>query len=346
MFDVEAKQFIFMHGFGYLPMTMDASDKDEKINVKSRWGTTKDQASCIYEQMDYGGGGTCGYAPVIALALNDAAGPVPGWFSGELLIDQTLNSKHDCQALCAAYDGCEYFSYEWENTDGTHYHECFMKAGFMDPACHGWVKWGFSDDYPWFGASGYGVCPDQAPAYGMFMPDVIKSITINGEYYFLTANEGGGRDGEDMLGMAGDLEGEEIKLKDLTSSCGMGDTDCSADEELGRLLTTAYMPSNYATSAAGDNQWPAANVSNPRSKFGDPVYKNDVDCIYEKYDYGGGSGSECGEYATVVAIVLNNESAGFPGWFSGTEIIDEKTLRNASDCQRWCSIYDGCDFFS
>ena len=101
-------------------------------------------------------------------------------------------------------------------------------------------------------ASGNAVCPDQAPAYGMFMPDVIKSITIDGTYYFLTANEGGGRDGEDMIGISGDFEGEEIRMKDLETSCGTGDDDCSGDAELGRVKVTTFMPSNYATNTGED----------------------------------------------------------------------------------------------
>ena len=76
----------------------------------------------------------------------------------------------------------------------------------------------------------------------MFMPDVIKSITIDGTYYFLTANEGGGRDGEDMIGFGwfpdnadagdpdeADLEGEEIRLKDLDSYCS---ADGTSDDDI------------------------------------------------------------------------------------------------------------------
>ena len=58
MFDVIGEKYIFMQGFGYKPMTMDASDKDEKINMKSRWGTVTDQSSCIYERLDYAGYGS------------------------------------------------------------------------------------------------------------------------------------------------------------------------------------------------------------------------------------------------------------------------------------------------
>ena len=60
-----------------------------------------------------------------------------------------------------------------------------------DAAAH--CPWLLGDTDVAHSASGNAVCPDQAPAYGMFMPDVVKSITIDGTYYFLTANEGGGR---------------------------------------------------------------------------------------------------------------------------------------------------------
>ena len=346
IWDVAAAEWLMLGSFGTIAMTMDASDKDDMINIKSRWGATTDQSTCIYAMMDYGGGGTCGYAPVTTIILNDENGPVPGWFSGDVYIDPTLNSTADCQALCAASSTCDYFSYEWENSGGTHYHECFLKTGFEDPTCHGFVKWGFDDSYPWVGASGYGVCPDQVPAYGMFMPDVIKSITIGGEYYFLTANEGGSRDGEDMIGISGDFEGEEIRLKDLESSCGMSDGDCSDDAELGRIVVTTFMPSNYATNAAGDNQVTAASIDAAAIANGTAVYSNTVDCIYEKYDYGGGSATICSSYAPTVAIIFNSNKTSFPGWFSGTTFYDPDTLNSAADCQRWCSIYDGCDFFS
>ena len=375
MFDVVAQEYIFMHGFGYKPMTMDASDKDNKINMKSRWGTVTDQSSCIYERMDYAGyGSICSYAPVVAIAVNNASYSFPGWFSGEEILDTTMTSATACQTLCAAYDGCSYFSYEWElQSSGTWIHECFMKEAHEEDVtiypdtCHGFVTWGLGDTDVMHSASGNGVCPDQAPAYGMFMPDVIKSITIDGTYYFLTANEGGGRDGEDMIGYGwfadnsdagdpdeADLEGEEIRLKDLDSYCSADgtsddDIDCADDSELGRIKVTVFQPSDYATMAAGDNEYPANNITRPRTAYGSPVYGSYTDCIYEKYDYGGygasqADGTSCG-YAPTIAIVLNNDRAGIPSWFSGDNITDS-TMTSAEACQKWCSIYDACDFFS
>ena len=93
MFDVAAKKYLFMSGFGYKEdMTMDASDKDDYINIKSRWGSQN-------------------------------------------------------------------------------------------------IK-----------------------VHGMYMPDVVSSITINGEYFFLTANEGDTRDGEDLIGQTSVREPERVPV--------------------------------------------------------------------------------------------------------------------------------------
>ena len=47
----------------------------------------------------------------------------------------------------------------------------------------------------------------------------------------------------------------------------------------------------------------------------------------------------------MMAIVLNNDRAGIPSWFSGTNSTDP-TMTSAEACQKWCSIYDSYDFFS
>ena len=96
--------------------------------------------------------------------------------------------------------------------------------------------------------------------------------------------------------------------------------------------------------AAGDNEYPANNITRPRTAYGSPVYGSYADCIYEKYDYGGygasqADGTSCG-YAPIMAIVLNNDRAGIPSWFSGTNITDP-TMTSAEACQKWCSI-DAC----
>ena len=100
--------------------------------------------------------------------------------------------------------------------------------------------------------SGWGTSSPLTPSYGMFMPDQVASFTANGIYYFVTANEGDTRDGEDAIGISGDYEGEEIRFRDLaaptcTNGCG---TDAAG---FGRLLTSTFQPSDYAVNSCGTN---------------------------------------------------------------------------------------------
>ena len=96
-------------------------------------------------------------------------------------------------------------------------------------------------------ASSFGA--DSIKVYGLPMPDGAISFSVDGDdtYYFITPNEGDTRDGEDMLKMADDFEGEELRMGKYTCSC----SDCCDDEILGRLLTTPYLPSDYAENCAG-----------------------------------------------------------------------------------------------
>ena len=67
--------------------------------VDNDWTGTVD---CIYYGVDYGGStNPCGYAPVVAIAVNNASFSFPGWFSGEEVFDETMTSPEACQALCA-----------------------------------------------------------------------------------------------------------------------------------------------------------------------------------------------------------------------------------------------------
>ena len=71
--------------------------------------------------MDYGGNPSyfdvatnatvsCGYAPVVELVADSAAWPAPGWYSGPLTIDDTMDSAFECQARCLANAACDYYS--------------------------------------------------------------------------------------------------------------------------------------------------------------------------------------------------------------------------------------------
>ena len=126
--------------------------------------TSNADAECILDGMDYGGGGACGYAPVITIIADHADWPAPGWYSGTVERDATMTSPEQCQVACQAEALCDFFSYEWEFTNGDYYHECYLKE--RDPCRDGqpdeYVLWS-SEDPAWNGASGPKVCPTPAP---------------------------------------------------------------------------------------------------------------------------------------------------------------------------------------
>ena len=133
-----------------------------------------------------GGGGSCGYADVVALIADHADWPAPGWYSGVVTRDSAMTSPAQCQVLCLQTDGCDFFSCkphasgvfvgniahaavllstdEWEYTNGDYYHECYLKA--RDPCRDGqpdeYVEWA-SEDPAWNGASGPKICEPPAP---------------------------------------------------------------------------------------------------------------------------------------------------------------------------------------
>ena len=133
-----------------------------------------------------------------------------------------------------------------------------------------------------------------ASAYKIRMPDQVTSFTHNGVYYFITANEGGSRDdGDGLLGAQGDFEGEELRMKKMSCTSSAA----CADAELGRVLTTGYMPSNYAVDACGNNLCMADGLDaglDGSSAGYMPNIKGAgaFQCIYIDADYGG-CGSLC-----------------------------------------------------
>jgi hypothetical protein len=70
------------------------------------------------------------------------------------------------------------------------------------------------------------------PVRGMYMPDSIKAIEINGEVYYLTANEGDAREYDAFV--------EELRFKDapLASNDAFARGDFTDNKNLGRILTT------------------------------------------------------------------------------------------------------------
>ena len=130
---------------------------------------------------------------------------------------------------------------------------------------------------------------DVSPSKPLTMPDQVTSFTHNGEYYFITSNEGGSRDdGDGLLGKSGEWEGEEIRMKDIPGCTG---ALCDS-AELGRVLTTGYMPSDYAINACGNNMCGADGLDAGGDGDDGPIRPGvkgagAFKCIYPDADYGG-----------------------------------------------------------
>ena len=125
-------------------------------------------------------------------------------------------------------------------------------------------------------------------------------------------------------------------MGDLPCTC----SDCCDEEELGRLLTTVFQPSNYAINAGGQNlidSWTLAYGLN--STF---------DCMYKNADYGGGS--VCG-YAPMAKILHSDPTnAVCPGWFSGpcnyNSQLGTGPGTGAKLCKQLCAADTSCDYWS
>ena len=196
------------------------------------------------------------------------------------------------------------------------------------------------------------------PNYAIHMPDQVSSFMVGSEYYFITSNEGGSRDGESgLIGQSGDFEGEEIRMGQLgTCTC----TDCCGNSEMGRLLTTTFQPSDYAINACGMNICNASALAKGIA--------SDFQCIYDRADYGGASDQAACGYATTVQILVdsldktttdiispqpNGVSLGktasstfsFPGWFSGTTTVSA-SINGPPSCQAACLANALCDHWT
>eukprot|EP01043_Picozoa_sp_COSAG02_P075251 COSAG02_NODE_15433_length_1172_cov_0.697111_1_plen_270_part_10 len=101
---------------------------------------------------------SCGYAPIVEIVADHADWPAPGWYSGPMTVDATMDSPLECQARCFQNSNCDYFSYEWELTAGVMYHECYLKTEYDDANCmvDPYVPWA-SQDTQWHGQSGPGI---------------------------------------------------------------------------------------------------------------------------------------------------------------------------------------------
>jgi len=185
-------------------------------------------------------------------------------------------------------------------------------------------------------------------SYGMYQPDVISAWTQDGLYYFITANEGDSRDGMDLIGVFGSFAGEEIRTASINA------TTCTikANEQLGRLTTTAFMPSDYVANACGTQiceAWQMA-AGNSAASF---------ECVYygADADYGGAtdvydvcSHPECG-YAVTDEFSVNCLNRA--GQFALTLATPKRAIvgipETAGGAAPWgyaCHITVGCSAFA
>ena len=128
--------------------------------------------SCFFRNMDYGGGGAaCGYADMFNIVTTEQNYQAPAYYRTGTTTpprmtpsySPTMQSPEACQALCAAQEGCDFFSYEYQMAVavGSYQHYCYMKGGFDDSHCHEYVAWTSTDpqEIRW---SGPAVCQDGA----------------------------------------------------------------------------------------------------------------------------------------------------------------------------------------
>jgi Sec-independent protein translocase protein TatA len=123
-------------------------------------------------------------------------------------------------------------------------------------------------------------------------------ISHSGTKQFKLAKE----QNSDLIGQFGSFEGEEIRTASITlTTCTNG---CKANDQLGRLLTTTFMPSDYVANACGTQICEAWQIAagNTAASF---------ECVYYGADYGGRNDlynvrghPECG-YATTVEMSVN-----------------------------------------
>eukprot|EP01052_Picozoa_sp_SAG31_P010016 SAG31_NODE_537_length_14325_cov_19.890881_2_plen_658_part_00 len=131
---------------------------------------------CLHYGMDYGAGqrpdGTpCGHAPTVLLVVDKPNFPMETvrWYPGETgrrpVIDISLDGAFYCQTLCRHTAGCDFFAYEFENSVGTSFHECYLKAGHEDSTCDQYTPWTNDGDPEYFSASGPKLCTPEVSEY-------------------------------------------------------------------------------------------------------------------------------------------------------------------------------------
>merc|ERR1719204_396934 len=117
--------------------------------------------SCANIAMDYGADQTagCGYVDVVRVIANDDDYEFPAWHGdvANQIVDYGLGGMLDCQEHCYKFEGCDFFTYEFEGG----YRECFLKKAYtqaqLDAGCQEYVEWGYDDEH-WHGGAGPSFC--------------------------------------------------------------------------------------------------------------------------------------------------------------------------------------------
>ena len=110
IFDVAARKFVTIHGYGYSEMEMDASDRDYKINIKNTWGTDGTKIYGMYQPdgvVSFMADGDYFFLTAKDGAARDAddtfiggAGP----FDGERFRVGALHDHCDCAGCCSTVE--------------------------------------------------------------------------------------------------------------------------------------------------------------------------------------------------------------------------------------------------
>ena len=97
------------------------------------------ESACMeHVGFDYGGnamgsdGLRCGYAEIVHMIVDDSDYEPPSWYAGSVMVDETLTSSAGCQDVCAETHGCDFWSYEWEESGGTSCTPCAAGTGPND----------------------------------------------------------------------------------------------------------------------------------------------------------------------------------------------------------------------
>ena len=146
----------------YIPPVCTSQDLTPPTAPTLDYNASTCPEECVKQGMDYGGrltlttgdftGLVCNFAPILVIYTDDlswASNHTPGWYGGDVVVDETMDSAYACQRKCADTPGCEGFAYEYENStlaaqavghvvgDGgeatsTYFHECYIKGAFSD----------------------------------------------------------------------------------------------------------------------------------------------------------------------------------------------------------------------